>query len=111
MTAASDLDREIVGDEVFDFDYGYSHWESNDLAASPASLAYRMDDAAVINPEPDCRPHKLVRCRTGPVVLQPPCRCCRKQVLPAGYTYVPTVSATAPQLAHFLQVMKTAEMS
>ncbi|MCS3758692.1 hypothetical protein GGE24_002732 [Bradyrhizobium centrosematis] len=36
MTAAPDLGHEIVGDKVFVFDYGYSHWDSNGLPASPA---------------------------------------------------------------------------
>lgn len=39
MTAAPDLDRKIVGDEVFVFDYGYAHWESNDLGAGPARFS------------------------------------------------------------------------
>ncbi|MCK1406194.1 hypothetical protein ABIB00_001766 [Bradyrhizobium sp. LB14.3] len=56
MTAAPDLGREIVGDEVFVFDYGYSHWDSNDVAASPCEIfAYPIGDAAVINPDPNRR--------------------------------------------------------
>lgn len=65
MTAAPDLGHEIVGDKVFVFDDGYSHWSPMTSRQALRDFAYRIDDTAVINPETDRRARKLGRCRTG----------------------------------------------